>query len=113
MRGLRFDMSWEPLSSSTDHTHDIAETIQILHRRLGLACSDVLSTLEENWVGLLGAELATHCTLESVHNQTLIILVDDPAIADHLKWSRAELLGAANALTGGQNFIDLKIKVQR
>ena len=106
-------MSWEPLSSPADHTHGIAETIETLHRRLGLACSDVLGTLEENWVGLLGAELASHCVLESVRNQVLVILVDDPAIADHLKWSRTELLGAANALSGGENFIDLKLKVNR
>ncbi|CAB4728579.1 unannotated protein [freshwater metagenome] len=106
-------MSWEPLSTPADHTHDIADTIQILHRRLGLACSDVLSTLEENWVQLLGSELATHCVLESVRNEVLVVVVDDPAIADHLKWSRTELLGAANALSGGENFTDLKIKVQR
>ncbi|MSV85677.1 MAG: DUF721 domain-containing protein, partial [Actinobacteria bacterium] len=54
-----------------------------------------------------------HCVLESVRNQVLVISVDDPAIADHLKWSRTELLGAANALSGGENFTDLKLKVQR
>ncbi len=106
-------MTWEPLSSSTDHTHEISETLGVLHRRLGLACSDVLVTLEDNWLSLLGPQLAAHCKLESVRNDVLVISVDDPAVAEHLKWSRMELLGAANALSGGQNFTDLTVKVQR
>ncbi|MEI7886116.1 MAG: DUF721 domain-containing protein [Actinomycetes bacterium] len=106
-------MSWEPLSSPADHTHEISEALDTLHRRLGLACSDVLATLEEHWVDLLGSELAKHCDLESVRNNVLVIAVDDPAIADHLKWSRTELLAAANSITGGENFTDLKVKVAR
>ena len=106
-------MSWEPLPQQVDHTHELGDVLGALHRRLGLARPDVLATLAEHWVALLGSDLAGQCRLESVRHERLVIEVDDPAVAEHLKWSSRELLGAANSLCGGDTFSELTVKVAR
>ena len=106
-------MSWEPLSEPVDHTRPLQDVLGTLHRRLGLARPDVLATLDEHWTSLLGAELASHCRVESVRHERLVVVVDDPAVAEHLKWSAKDLLGAANSLCGGDTFTELTVKVAR
>jgi predicted nucleic acid-binding Zn ribbon protein len=106
-------VSWEPLPEQVDHTHELSDVLGTLHRRLGLARPDVLSTLDRHWASLLGAELAAHCTLESVRQGRLVIVADDPAIAEHLRWSSQDLLGAANSVCGGAAFDELTVKVAR
>ena len=106
-------MSWEPLPEQVDHTHELSDVLGTLHRRLGLARPDVLATLEQHWVALLGPELAAQCRVESVRHDRLVLVVDDPAVAEHLRWSSKELLAAANSLCGGTAFAELAVKVAR
>jgi len=106
-------VSWEPLPEQVDHTHELSDVLGTLHRRLGLARPDVLATLDSHWSSLLGAELAGHCRLESVRQGRLVIEVDDPAIAEHLRWSSSDLLAAANSVCGGSAFQELAVKVAR
>jgi hypothetical protein len=106
-------VSWEPLPQQVDHTHELSDVLGTLHRRLGLARPDVLATLEQHWVALLGPELAEQCRVESVRHDRLVLVVDDPAVAEHLRWSSKELLGAANSICGGTTFSELAVKVAR
>ncbi|MGB3411696.1 MAG: DUF721 domain-containing protein [Microthrixaceae bacterium] len=106
-------MPWEPLRENVDNTRNLNDVLGVLHRRLGLARPDVLITLTEHWVALLGPELAARCTLDSVRYGTLVIGVDDPAIADHLKWSAGELVAAANEICGGEAISEIRVTVAR
>ncbi|MGB6059514.1 MAG: DUF721 domain-containing protein [Microthrixaceae bacterium] len=106
-------MPWEPLRENVDNTRDLSDVLDVLHRRLGLARPDVLVTLQSHWTALLGPDLAAHCTLDSVRYGTLVIGVDDPAIADHLKWSAGELVAAANEICGGEAVSEIRVTVTR
>ncbi len=105
-------MPWEPLPDEVDHTHRLDEALGTLHRRLGLARPDVLRTLERHWVSLLGSQLAGRCTIESVRHERLVVLVDDPAIAEHLRWSSNDLLAAVSSVCDA-SFTELVVKVAR
>ena len=105
-------MSWEPLPEQVDHTHALSDALGTLHRRLGLARPDVLRTLERHWVSLLGSQLAPHCRVESVRHDQLVVVVDDPAIAEHLRWSSNDLLSAGGSVCD-VTFTELVVKVAR
>ncbi|MHB1139992.1 MAG: DUF721 domain-containing protein [Microthrixaceae bacterium] len=105
-------MPWEPLPDEVDHTHSLDEALGMLHRRLGLARPDVLRTLERHWVSLVGSQLASHCRVESVRHERLVVVVDDPAIAEHLRWSSSDLLAAVGAVCDA-SFTELVVKVAR
>ncbi len=74
-----------------------------LHRRLDLARPDVLATLEQHWVALLGPDgIAAQCRVESVPPTAWWLVVDDPAVAEHLRdGASKELLTGLEPLCGG------------
>lgn len=101
------------MREDVDNTRDVRDVLGVLHHRLGLARPDILVTLEEHWTALLGPDLAPMCSLESVRHGTLVVGVSDPAIAEHLRWSTAELVAAANDICGGSAFSDVKVTIHR
>lgn len=105
-------MTWEPLPGTVDDTRDLASVLGRLHRTLGLARPDVVQVLQQHWTSLLGTDLAASCRLESLQHQTLVIAVDDPAVAEHLRWSSREVLDAANAVCGGEVASTLKVRIR-
>jgi len=105
-------VSWEPLPEQVDHTRPLSDVLGTLHQRMGLARPDVLRTLERHWPSLLGSQLAPHCRVESVRHEQLVVTVDDPAIAEHLRWSSADLLAAAASVCDA-TFSELVVKVAR
>ncbi len=105
-------MTWEPLPGTRDTTRDLGSVLGSLHRTLGLARPDALASLQEHWSSLLGAELAGRCRLESLHHETLVVAVEDPAIAEHLRWSSREVIDAANAVCGGEVVRELQVRIR-
>lgn len=106
-------MSWEPLPETVDTTRDLGSVLGRLHRTLGLARPDTVRTLEEHWPSIVGANLAEHCRVESVRHGELVLVVDDPAVAEHLRWSARDLIAAVNEMSGGDAVDELRIKVRR
>lgn len=43
----------------------------------------------------------------------MVISVDDPAVAEHLRWQSTDLAAAANQLCGGQVVTDVVCRVER
>lgn len=76
--------------------------VAAVNKRLGLARADSLVTLEASWVQLLGREIASSTRIASLREGHLRIEVDDPAIADHLRWMSSDLVAAANDICGGE-----------
>jgi len=106
-------VTWEPLPGDAHDTHELASVIERLHHTLGLARPDSVTTIQQHWTSLLGKDLAPSCRLEALHHETMVVAVEDPAIAEHLRWSASELLGAVNALCGGEVASELQVRVRR
>ena len=105
-------MTWEPLPDRESSPRDLSSVLARLHRSIGLAKPDTLLVLEHHWVSLLGADLAPRCLLESVRGSELVIAVDDPAVAEHLRWSASELCAAVNSLCDGEVVDKVTVRVR-
>jgi hypothetical protein len=105
-------MTWEPLPGRVDHTRPLASVLERMHVTLGFARPDTVVTLERHWTSLLGIDLAARCELESLHHETLVIRVSDPAVAEHLRWSSREILDAVNSICGGEVARELKVRIR-
>lgn len=101
----------EPLPQDRDSLHDLAGSLERLQRTLGLARPDTVRILTDAWRGLVGSRLAETCRLHSVRGTTLVIAVDDPAIAEHLRWQRSDLVAAANGLCGCHALDAVEIRI--
>lgn len=104
-------MPIEPLPHDRESLHTLGGSLDHLRRRLGLARPDTVRILSGAWSRLMGAQLASTCRLHSIRGTTLVVAVDDPAIAEHLRWQRLELVSAANALCGCDAVDDVEIRI--
>lgn len=105
-------MTWEPLPGGDRTTRDLASVLERLHRTLGLARPDAVTSLEEHWESLLGVDLAARCRLDSLKHETLVVSVEDPAVAEHLRWSSRELIDSVNAVCGGEVARELQVRIR-
>lgn len=106
-------MAWEPLPEDHAGPTALGASLDRLHRTMGLARPDTVRLLERHWPSLMGADLAASCRLEAVREGELVVVVTDPAIAEHLRWSSRDLVAAANAVCGGEVITGLRVKVSR
>lgn len=104
-------MGIEPLPSERDTTHTLGQSLERLHRSMGLARPDAVRTLQEAWPQLVGVGLSVTCRLHSLRGGRMVISVADPAVAEHLRWQSADLAAAANQLCGGQVVTEVVTRV--
>lgn len=106
-------MSWEPLPDREVPIKELSSALERLHTTMGLARPDTVRVLERHWTSLLGSELAQGCHLEAVRGTELVVSVDDPAVAEHLRWSARDLCAAVNAVCDGEVVDELTVRVRR
>ena len=106
-------MTWEPLPERESTPRDLGSVLGRLHVTMGLARPDTVAVLERHWTAILGADLAPRCSLEAIRGTELVVAVDDPAIAEHLRWSARDLCAAVNAVCDGEVVDELTVKVRR
>ena len=108
-------MGWEPLPGDRSTIRPVGSSLNRLRRTMGLARSDTLELIESNWSQIIGARLAPLCALHSLRDGVLVISVSDPAVAENLKWSATDLVGAINAVCGGAevNSVEVRTVVRR
>lgn len=105
-------MAWEPLPDQEHQPAGLQDVLARLHLTMGLARPDTLRTLDSNWVSLLGADLASRCRLVAVRGTELVVSVDDPAVAEHLRWSSRDLCDSVNAMCDGDAIDRLTVRVR-
>ena len=103
----------EPLPQDRDTTHTLGESLHRLHRTMGLARPDAVRVLEASWAQLVGPRLASSCRLRSLQGGRMVVTVDDPAVADQLRWQARDLAAAANGLCGGEVVTEVVARVDR
>jgi predicted nucleic acid-binding Zn ribbon protein len=106
-------MAWQPLPGDRSSVRSLQESLEALHRVLGLARPDTLRLLEDAWVQLLGRHLAERAHLESLVDGRLTVAVEDPAIAEALRWQAGDLAAACNELCGGEVVTEVVTRIRR
>lgn len=106
-------MTWEPLPEQHPGPRQLTSALTRLHSTMGLARPDTVRLLERHWTSLLGAELAPKCRLDAVRGTELVVSVTDPALAEHLRWSAADLCSAVNAVCDGDVIDQVTVRVRR
>jgi predicted nucleic acid-binding Zn ribbon protein len=101
----------EPLPQDRDTLHSLSSSLGRLQRSLGLARPDTLRILEDAWPQLVGTRLAAVCRVHSLRDGRLTVAVDDPAVADALRWQLVDLAAAANQLCGCDAVEKVEIRV--
>lgn len=104
-------MAIEPLPENRESLHSLAGSLGRLERTLGLARPDTVRVLTESWRRLLGVDLASRCRFHSVRGRVLVVAVDDPAVAEHMRWQRSDLLAAANRMCGCDALESVEIRM--
>lgn len=104
-------MAIEPLPQDRETLHTLSSSLERLQRSLGLARPDTVRILEDSWSALLGARLASTCRIHSLRDGCLTVAVADPAVAEHLRWQRNDLVAAANELCGCDAVDSVEIRV--
>jgi len=102
----------EPLPQERNTVHTLDQSLSRLQRSLGFARPDTVRILDASWVQLMGPRLADSCRLDSIRDGRLVVAVDDPAVAEHLRWQSADLMAAANDLCGCAVIDAVEIRVR-
>jgi predicted nucleic acid-binding Zn ribbon protein len=105
-------MAIEPLPSQRQPV-ELSTSLARLEALIGSARPDALSTIAAQWEHLLGRRLAGHCRLGSLHDRTLVVEADEPAVAEQLRWSASDLVGAVNALVGAEAVVAVEVRSSR
>lgn len=106
-------MTWHPLPSQRDPLRPLAASLHRLHTTMGLARPDTVAVLHAEWESLLGTRLARRCALDSLRGSELVISTDDPAVAEHLRWSSTDLIGAVNGMCQAAVVESITVRVRR
>ena len=104
-------MGWEPLPDDRRTIRPVSTSLDRLRRTLGLARSDTFAQVEESWTQLVGQRLAPHAQPRSLRDGVLIVVVQDPAVAEHFRWSANDLMQAVNAVCGGAEVSSVEVRV--
>ncbi|MFM7063686.1 MAG: DUF721 domain-containing protein [Actinomycetes bacterium] len=104
-------MGWEPLPDEQRSVRPVSTSVERLSRTLGLARADTFAQVEESWSQLVGQRLAPHAQPRSLRDGVLVVVAQDPAVAEHLRWSSADLAQAVNAVCGGAEVTRVEVRV--
>ena len=104
-------MAWEPLPDDRRTIRPVTASLDRLRRTLGLARSDTFAQVEESWTQLVGQRLAPHAQPRSLRDGVLVVVAQDPAVAEHFKWSATDLVEAVNAVCGGDEVTSVVVRV--
>lgn len=67
---------------------------------LGAPTVDAVVALHERWAEVVGEELAAHARPVAIERGRLSITVDNPAWANHLRWSESDVLARCARVLG-------------
>jgi predicted nucleic acid-binding Zn ribbon protein len=94
-----------------DEPVPMREAIAAVGRDLGLAAPDILATITEGWVDIVGPTIAEHAQVRSVRNGECTIVVDGPAFATQLRYGSSDLVARVNNRCGAGSVTAIKVVV--
>jgi predicted nucleic acid-binding Zn ribbon protein len=109
-------MPWSPLPDPDGEGPAPAALPDVLDRvlaGLGAPSVDAVVALHERWPDVVGEELAGHAKPVAIERGKLSITVDNPAWANHLRWSEAEVLERCARVLGAGVVTSISTRVGR
>ena len=93
-------------------TLEIGESLAQLSRQIGTAPPDTLALVFSRWAEIVGETVAAHARPERIEGTALVVTVDSPAWASHLRTDAAGLLAKLSGAAGQGSFTRLVIRVR-
>ena len=94
-----------------DEPVPMRDAIEAVGRELGLGAPDVVTTITEHWVDIVGAAVAEHAQVRSVRDGECTIVVDGPAFATRLRYASSDLVARVNRSCGEGSVTSVKVVV--
>jgi len=89
-------MAVQPLPDDLGHPRKAGDSIELLRRRYGLAAPGAIADLRARWTSLVGEVVARRSEVIDLRDGTLRVRVEDPAVAQRLRWDEARILVEAS-----------------
>lgn len=99
------------MRSPDDSIRPIDQVVTQLHQRLGLARPDVFAQVQQHWSSIVGGSVASRCQPSSIRGGELVVVTADPATAEQLRWTAADLVAAVTAVLGEDAVERVVVKV--
>lgn len=93
-------------------TVEMSESLAQLSAQIGTAPPDTLARVFSRWAEAVGETVAAHVRPERVDGNALVVAVDSPAWASHLRTHAPEFLHKLSDVAGAPAFSSLVIRVR-
>ncbi|HEV7525538.1 MAG TPA: DUF721 domain-containing protein [Acidimicrobiia bacterium] len=94
-----------------DEPVPLRDAIAAVGRQLGMPSPDVVSTLNAQWIDIVGATIADHAEVRSVRDGECTIAVDGPAWATQIRYASSDLLARVNERCGEGSVTSIRVVV--
>lgn len=105
---------WQRLP--TDHGPDPERVDVVLDRvlsGLGMPTAKGIQTVFDDWVAVVGEAMAARTRPVAIDEGTLVVAVDEPAVATHVRFLEAQLLARLEELLGESRVTRVQVRVDR
>ncbi len=99
-------------STRAGRTVEMSESLAQLSRQIGTAPPDTLAHVFSRWAETVGETVAAHVRPERIDGDALVVAVDSPAWASHLRTHAPELLRKLSGVAGLGALSSLVIRVR-
>jgi predicted nucleic acid-binding Zn ribbon protein len=89
----------------------LRDAVAAVGRQLGMPPVDVVSTLEQQWIDIVGATIAEHAQVRSVRDGECTIAVDGPAWATQIRYASSDLVARVNERCGEGSVTSIRVVV--
>lgn len=97
-------MGWSPLRSVDGERASLPvrlpELLDEVLAGLGAPTAATIVLVHDRWPEVVGAEVVGRASPVSIEDGRLLVAVDNPAWANHIRWAEAEILARLAALVG-------------
>jgi predicted nucleic acid-binding Zn ribbon protein len=90
----------------------VAESLAELSRQLGTAAPDALSAVFSRWAETVGEDVAAHTRPERIDGEALVVSVDSPAWASHLRTLAPRVISQLRDATGSDGVSRIVVRVK-
>jgi hypothetical protein len=106
-------MAARPLPGDRPGPQPIGQTLDAVMRGLGAPEASGVHLVFDRWAEVVGDGLAARTRPLKIDGNRLVLAVDEPAIATHVKFLQAELLARLEELLGPGRVTALDLRVGR
>ncbi|MFZ0665322.1 MAG: DUF721 domain-containing protein [Acidimicrobiales bacterium] len=92
---------------------EVRESVEQIGRFLGAPPLDLLTFVFTGWEEIVGVAASVHSQPERIEGQSLLVKVDSPAWASHLRTHASEVISRLSEAPGGDVLTSLVIRVGR